>query len=44
MKLLIITAVEAFEENVKTILKKNGVLSYSYNKVIGYRDLSLIHI
>ena len=41
MKLLIITAVEAFEENVKTILKESGVLSYSYNKVVGYRDSSL---
>lgn len=41
MKLLIITAVNAFEENVKSILKENGVLSYSYNNVIGYRDSSL---
>ncbi len=41
MKLLIITAVNAFEENVKSILKANDVLSYSYNKVIGYRDSTL---
>lgn len=41
MKLLIITAVNAFEENVKSILKANGVLSYSYNNVIGYRDSTL---
>ena len=41
MKILIITAVNAFEENVKNILKANGVLSYSYNKVIGYRDSTL---
>ncbi len=41
MKLLIITAVNAFEENVKSLLKANGVLSYSYNNVIGYRDSTL---
>lgn len=41
MKLLIITAVNAFEEDVKSILKANSVLSYSYNKVIGYRDSTL---
>ncbi len=41
MKLLIITAVNAFEEDVKSIFKANGVLSYSYNKVIGYRDSTL---
>lgn len=41
MKLLIITAVKAFEENVKEILKTNQVLNYSYNPVIGYRDSTL---
>lgn len=41
MKLLIITVVKAFEENVKSILKANNVLSYSYNSVIGYRDSTL---
>lgn len=38
MKLLIITAVKAFEQNVKKILEENLVLTYSYNPVIGYRD------
>lgn len=41
MKLLIITAVKDFEENVKSILESNGISSYSYNKVIGYRDSTL---
>lgn len=41
MKLLIITAVKAFEENVKRILESNGISSYSYNEVIGYRDNTL---
>lgn len=38
MKLLIITAVKAFEDKVKQLLADNNVLTYSYNSVIGYRD------
>uniref|UniRef100_UPI00404B5859 hypothetical protein n=1 Tax=Flavobacterium sp. TaxID=239 RepID=UPI00404B5859 len=40
MKLLIITAVEAFEKEIKDLLKKSGVLSFSYQKVIGFRDVT----
>lgn len=38
MKLLIITAVKAFEEKVRKVLADNKVLTYSYNPVVGYRD------
>lgn len=38
MKLLIITAVHAYEEKVKKILADNRILSYSYTGVTGYRD------
>lgn len=38
MKLLIVTAVKAFEKNVRMILEENGVLSFSYAPVTGYRD------
>lgn len=38
MKLLIITAVKAFEEKVRKVLAENKVLTYSYNPVVGYRD------
>lgn len=44
MKLLIITVVNSFEENVKQILKSNKVASYSYNEVVGYRDSSLDNV
>jgi nitrogen regulatory protein PII len=35
MKLLIITAVTEFEAAIKQLLKKSGVLHYSYQNVIG---------
>lgn len=38
MKLLIITAVRTFEEQVRKALESNGVLTYSYTSVTGYRD------
>lgn len=38
MKLLIITAVKAFEDKVKKTLAGNKVNTYSYNAVVGYRD------
>src|SRR5690554_1986159 len=38
MKLLLITSVKTFEEKVKKLLADNGVITYSYNSVIGYRD------
>jgi len=40
MKLLLITAIKAFEDDIKSILKKSEVKSYSYKDVIGYRDPS----
>lgn len=40
MKLLIITSIKAFEKEVKSILKKANVKTYSYKDVIGYRDAS----
>ncbi|HBK70991.1 MAG TPA: hypothetical protein DDZ39_04920 [Flavobacteriaceae bacterium] len=40
MKLLLITAIRAFENDIKSILKKSEVKAYSYKDVIGYRDAS----
>lgn len=40
MELLLITAVQAFEEDIKKLLKKNGVKAYSHMDVTGYKDLS----
>ncbi len=40
MKLLIITSIKAFGEDVKSILKKADVKTYSYRDVTGYRDAS----
>jgi trimethylamine:corrinoid methyltransferase-like protein len=40
MKLLVITAIISFEKEIKKMLKKVNVLSYSYKKVIGYQDIS----
>lgn len=38
MKLLLITAVAEFEKEVKSILKKAQVKTYSYKEVTGFRD------
>ncbi len=38
MKLLLITAVAAFEKEVKQLLKEASVTIYSYKHVVGYRD------
>ena len=40
MKLLIITAIEEFEKEIKTILKDSGVKVFSYQKLNGFKDLS----
>lgn len=40
MELLIITAVQAFEEDIKKLLKKSKVMAYSHMDVNGYKDLS----
>ena len=38
MKLLIITAIKQFENEIKQQLKKAKVSTFSYKNVIGYRD------
>ena len=40
MKLLLITAVKEFEKDIKQILKKALVKTYSYKEVTGFRDAS----
>lgn len=40
MKLLLITAVKEFEKNIKLILKKSEVKSFSYKDVNGFKDNS----
>lgn len=40
MKLVLITAVAEFENEVKSILKKAQVKTYSYKEVTGFRDAS----
>lgn len=40
MKLLLITAVSEFENDIKQILKKVQVKSYSYKNVKGFKDNS----
>ncbi|WP_420575487.1 hypothetical protein [Ekhidna sp.] len=40
MELLIITAVQSFEKDVKKLLKENGVKVYSHMDVTGFKDLS----
>lgn len=38
MKLLLITAIEEFEKEVKNILKHSGVKVFSYQSVKGYKN------
>jgi len=38
MKLLLITAVAAFEKDVKKILSHSGVKAFSYQEVKGYKN------
>jgi hypothetical protein len=40
MKLLIITAVAAFEKDIKKMLQKAAVKSFSYRDVKGFTDIS----
>ena len=40
MKLLLITAVREFEKDIKQILKKAQVKSFSYKDVKGFKDNS----
>jgi len=38
MELLIITAVQAFEKDIKQLLKKSGVMASSHMEVNGYKE------
>jgi len=40
MKLLLITAIKEFEKEIKQILKKSQVKSFSYRDVKGFKDNS----
>jgi len=40
MKLLIITSIVAFEKDVKKMLQKANVTTYSFKEVTGYKDIS----
>jgi len=40
MKLLMITAIEAFEKDIKFLLKKSAISHFSYTDVKGYSDLT----
>lgn len=40
MKLIVITAIREFENDIKQILIKSNVKSFSYQHVIGFRDSS----
>ena len=40
MKLLLITAISAFEKEIKQMLKQAHVTSYSFKEVTGYKDIS----
>ena len=44
MKLLVITSIREFEKEIKRILKKAAVKTYSYKDVTGYRDASELSI
>ena len=44
MKLLLITAINAFKKDIKNILKKAEVKTYSYKDVTGFRDASELSI
>jgi len=40
MKLIVITAIKEFEKDIKQILIKSNVKSFSYQDVTGFRDSS----
>ena len=40
MEVLIITAVQSFEQDIKQLLKENRVTAFSYLDVTGYKDVS----
>jgi hypothetical protein len=40
MKLLLITSIADFEKDIKKMLQKANVTTYSFKEVTGYRDIS----
>jgi hypothetical protein len=40
MKLLIITAIKAFENDIKAMLQKANISTYTFSNVNGFRDIS----
>ncbi len=40
MKLVLITAVASFKNEIQQLLKQSGVKTYSYRDVIGFKDSS----
>jgi hypothetical protein len=40
MKLLIITAITAFENDIKAMLQKANISTYTFSNVTGFRDIS----
>ena len=40
MKLLMITAIEAFEKDIKFLMKKSKINTFSYTDIKGYRDIT----
>ena len=40
MKLLMITAIEALEKDIKFLLKKSKITTFSYTDIKGYRDIT----
>ena len=40
MKLLIITAIAAFDQDIKKMLKQAEVKTFSYKEVTGFKDIS----
>lgn len=40
MKLLIITAIAAFDQDIKKMLKQADVKTFTYKEVTGFKDLS----
>ena len=39
MKLLIITSVSQFKEQIQKILKNSDIFKYSYSEVVGHQDI-----
>ena len=40
MKLLIVTAIKVFENEIKKMFKKSGINIFSYTDINGFRDLT----